>query len=163
MAIVPFTDPQAFGLVGSHVNSEEWNAITRQADGVADAPFGFGQPVQRVTGDSFRCEAWDGTSAPLGITRWTINNDPVAGYAQGDSVSIMTAGVINGAAGDECTAGAQAGYDAATDRWADAGGDYVAVPGVEIENNSDVGALVKLRVARPSPAVIVEPAEPVGP
>lgn len=153
MAIVPFTDPMGFGLVGSHVNSEEWNAITRQADGVDEAPFGFGQPVQRVAGDNFRCEAWDGASAPLGITRWTIHNDPVEGYAQGDSVSIMTQGVINVAAGDVCTAGAPAGYDPALDRWADVGGDFAAVAGVEFDRNAADGELVQLRVQRPAGAV----------
>lgn len=154
MAIVPFTDPRGFGLVGGHVNSEEWNAITRQADGVDAAPFGFGQPVQRVTGDDFRCEAWDGNSAPLGITRWTIHNDDETGYKQGESVSIMTAGVIYAAAGAAATAGAQAGYNSTNDRWGNVAGAYVAVPGVEFDSNATAGALVKLRVARPSPAVI---------
>lgn len=158
MAIVQFTDPNGFGLVGGHANMEEWNAITRTASATGIAP---GQPVQRVTGDNFKAAAWDGTSAPLGVVRWTIDADTTSGYPVGKSISIMTMGVMWVAAGGAATAGAQAGYDAATDRWADVAGDFDAVPGVEFDTTATSGNLVKIRINRPAPAVI--PAAPVGP
>ena len=148
MAIVPFTDPNGFGIVGGHSNMEEWNAITRTASETGIAP---GQPVQRVDGDNFSVEAWDGESAPLGVVRWTIDADTVDGYPVGKSISIMTMGVMDVAAGGTATAGAQAGYDAATDRWSDSGDP---VPGVEFDTNGVSGALVKIRINRPAPAII---------
>lgn len=149
MAIVPFTDPNGFGLVGGHANMEEWNAITRTASETGIAP---GQPVQR-DGDH-EAEAWDGTSPPLGVVRWTIDADTKDGYPVGKSISIMTMGVMWVAAGGAATAGAQAGYYATADRWADVDSDFVAVPGVEFDTTTTSGNLVKIRINRPAPAVI---------
>lgn len=151
MAIVPFTDPKGFGLVGGHANMEEWNALTRTASVVGIAP---GQPVQRVAGDDFTVEAWDESSPPLGVVRWTIDADTEEGYPVGKSISIMTMGVMWAAAGGAATAGAQAGYDPATDRWGNVAGDFVAVPGVEFDTTGVAGNLIKLRINRPAPAVI---------
>lgn len=134
MAIVPFTDPNGFGLVGGHENMEEWNAITRTASVTGIAP---GQPVQRVAGDNFEVEAWDTASAPMGVVRWTIDADTEEGYPVGKSISIMTMGLMWAAAGAAATAGAQAGYDATGDRWADADDvTYFTVPGVEFDTNA---------------------------
>ena len=153
MAIVPFTDPQAFGVVGGHANMEEWSAVTRIATNTDEAPFGFGQPVQRVTAVDQACEAWDGLSAPIGITRFTYLDDIEAGFAEHAHVPVMTMGVMYVAAGAAATAGAQAGYDPATDRWADVAGDFVAVPGVEFDTTATAGNIVKIRIQRPAPAV----------
>lgn len=149
MAIFPFNDPQGHGLVGGHANMEEWNAITRTASVAGIAP---GQPVQR-DGD-FAVEAWDGVSDQLGIVRYTVDADTTDGYPVGKSISLMTMGVMYVAAGGACTAGGQAGYDAATDRWSDAG-DPVA--GVEFDTSGTDGTLVKIRINRPAPAAYVAP------
>lgn len=146
MAIVPFTDPLGKGLVGGHANMEEWNAVTRTASEAGIAP---GHPVQR-DGDH-AVEGWDGETAPMGVVRWTIDADTTDGYPVGKSISIMTMGVMWVAAGGTSTAGAQAGYDSATDRWSDSGDP---VPGVEFDTSGGAGELVKIRINRPAPAVI---------
>lgn len=149
MAIVAFADPTYTGLVGQHANSEEWNAITRLADDTVANPIGFGQPVYRVTGND-QTVTTDDAGAFLGVTRYRVDIDPVAGYSDGEHVSIMTDGVMYVAAGDDATAGAPAGYDPATDRWADVAGDYVEVPGVEFDTTAGAGAIVKIRIKKTS-------------
>lgn len=148
MAIVPFTDPLGFGVVGGHENMENWNSATKTVSVAGIAP---GQPVQRVAGDDFSIEAWDGTSPIFGIARLGVDADVVNGFPIGKSISLMTMGIMWVAAGGDCTAGAQAGYDAATDRWSDAAD---AVAGVEFDTNGADGQLVKIRINRPAPAVI---------
>lgn len=149
MAIVPYAGTDTRGLVGMHANAEEWNAITRLADNVVSAPIGVGQPVARYAGNDKVCRAW--TSGPVfGITRWKIDADTTTGFKEGDHVSIMTMGVMWVAAGGTCTAGDQAGYDPATDRWSDVSGDFVAVTGAEFDTNAANGQLVALRINRPA-------------
>lgn len=148
MAIVPYTGADTRGLVGMHANAEEWNAITRLADNVVSAPIGVGQPVARYAGNDKVCRAWT-TGPVLGITRWKIDADTTTGFKEGDHVSIMTMGVMWVAAGGACTAGAQAGYDPATDRWSNVAGNYVKVAGAEFDTNATNGKLVALRINRP--------------
>lgn len=152
MAIVPFTGDTSRGLVGQHVNSEEWNAITRLADNVAAAPIGFGQPVARFAGNDKVCRQW-ATGKPLGITRYRIDVDGVAGYEEGGHVSIMTEGVMWVASGAACTAGGPAYYNPTTDRWGNTGASYVNVPGVEFDTNATAaGQMVKIRIRIPAAA-----------
>lgn len=145
MAIVPFTDPELKGVVGGHVNSEEWNAVTRIATA---AGIGKGQPVSR-DGD-FGIAAFDGEL--LGVTRHHIAVDDEEGFPATSSVPVMTMGVMWVAAGGDCTAGAPAFYDAATDRWSDDTG--VAVPGVEFDSSGGDGSLVKIRIMKTSAAPV---------
>lgn len=145
MAIVPYTGADTRGLVGMHANSEEWNAITKLANGDAIGP---GQPVARVTGNDVQCEAWT-SGAALGITRLMIDTDTTTGYPEGREVAIMTEGTMWVAAGGACTAGGPAGYVVADDRWEDAGEN---VPGVEFDTNATDGQLVRLRIQRPAAA-----------
>lgn len=156
MAIVPYAGADTRGLVGMHANSEEWNAITRLADNVATAPIGAGQPVARFAGNDNVCRAWT-AGAALGVVRYKIDLDTATGHAEGDHVSIMTQGVMWVAAGDDATAGAAAAYDPATDRWADIGGDFDNVPGVEFDTTAAAGQLVKIRIQRPAAAAPVAP------
>lgn len=151
MAIVPFTDATGKGLVGQHANSEEWNAITRLADNVATTPIGFGQPVMRHNSDPMVCRAWADGNAVLGITRYRVDVDGVTGYAEGGNVSIMTMGVMKVAAGSTATAGARAGYDPTGDRWANVGGDYKLIAGVEFDTSAGSdGGIVNIRINRPT-------------
>lgn len=156
MAIVPFTDPLARGYVGQQVNAEEWNAVTRLATDTATTPIGMGQPVQRVAGESLRVEAWDGTSPIMGVTVYHVGCDSVTGFPEDFNTPVMTAGVLYAAAGAAATAGNPAGYDPATDRWANVAGDYVNVPGVEFDTNATSGNIVRLRIQRPAAAVPAE-------
>lgn len=149
MAIVPFADPTYKTVVGQHSNSEEWNAISRLADNVVSAPIGFGQPVARHSSSDQVCRQWT-TGPVLGITRYRNDIDPVLGYKEGETVSIMTMGVMGVAAGGTATAGAQAGYNPATDRWADVGGSFVKVAGVEFDTTAASSAMVYIRINRPS-------------
>lgn len=149
MAIVAFADPTYTGLVGQHANSEEWNAITRLADDTVANPIGFGQPVYRVAGND-QTTTTDDAGAFLGVTRYRVDIDPVAGYSDGEHVSIMTDGVMYVAAGAAATAGAPAGYDPATDRWANVAGAYVEVPGVEFDTTAAASAIVKIRIKKAS-------------
>lgn len=149
MAIVAFADPTYTGIVGQHANSEEWNAITRLATDTADNPIGFGQPVYRVAGND-QVVTSDDSGAFLGVTRYRVDIDPVAGYSDGEHVSIMTDGVMYVAAGATATAGAPAGYDIATDRWANVAGAYVEVPGVEFDTTAGANAIVKIRIKKTS-------------
>lgn len=146
MAIFPYTDPAARGLVGGHANSEEWNAVSRIANGDV---IGVGQPVSR-DGDMGIGE-FDGTSA-LGVTRYTIDADIETGFPQYHTVAVMTMGVMWVAAGDAVAAGDPAGFDLATDRWGVAGVDYPAVPGVEFDSSTTGEGLVKIRINRPTAA-----------
>lgn len=157
MAIVPFTDPARRALVGQQVNAEEWNTFSRVATNTDTTPIGMGQPVQRVAGSNRGVEAWDGTSDVAGVTVWTIYADTVTGFAEGSEVPVASMGILGVAAGDDCTAGAPAGYDPATDRWADVAGDFVNVPGVEFDTNAGAGAIVEIRVNRPAAAVAPAP------
>lgn len=154
MAIVPYTGADKRGLVGMHANSEEWNAITRLADNVATNPIGPGQPVARFAGNDLVARAWT-TGPTLGITRYVIHVDTTTGFEQNQEMAVMTQGTMWVAAGAAATAGNPAGYNPATDRWANVAGSYVAVPGVEFDTTATADTLVRLRIQRPAAAVPV--------
>ena len=149
MAIVAYTGSDTRGLPGGHSNMETWNAITRLADNVAAAPIGPGQPVVRVAGNDKVARQW-ASGAHLGITRYRLDVDTTTGFAEGQTMAIMTMGVMWVAAGGTCTAGNQAGYNPATDRWGNIAGSYAAVPGVEFDSAGATGGLVKIRINRPT-------------
>lgn len=150
MAIVAYTGSDTRGLVGGHVNSEEWNAITRLADNVASATIGPGQPVIRLAGNDVVARGGWASGAILGLTRNAIDLDTTTGAVEGQHLAIMTMGVMYVAAGGACTAGNQAGYDPATDRYGDVDLTYIAVPGAEFDSAGVSGGLVKIRINRPT-------------
>lgn len=153
MAIVPFNDPTKRALVGQQVNAEEWNTVSRIATNTDATPIGMGQPVQRVAGSNRGVEAWDTASDVAGITVYTIYADDETGFVEYAEVPVMTMGVIAVATGTAVTAGTAAGYDPAGDRWGvvdDA--TYFAVPGAEFDTNAGAGAIVELRINRPTAA-----------
>ena len=150
MAIVAYTGSDTRGLVGGHVNSEEWNAITRLADNVAEATIGPGQPVIRLAGNDVVVRGGWASGVHLGLVRSAIDLDTTTGAVEGQHLAIMTMGVMYVAAGGTCTAGTQAGYNPATDRWGDIAGSYVAVPGCEFDSAGATGGLVKIRINRPT-------------
>lgn len=143
MAIVPFNDPELKGVVGGHVNSEEWNAVTRLPSA---AGIGMGQPVSR-DGD-FNIVAFNGTDY-LGVTRYHIEADTETGFPALFNTPVMTMGVMWVAAGDTVAAGDAAGYDATGDRWGVADGvTYIATPGIEFDSSGAAESLVKIRILR---------------
>lgn len=142
MAIVAYTDPAKRGLVGGHANSEEWNAVSRIANGDV---IGVGQPVSR-DGDNV-IGAYTGSDY-LGVTRYTIDADTETGFPEFATVAVMTMGVMWVAAGEAVDAGEPAGYDIAADRWGAVAGSYVAVPGVEFDSSTTDEGLVKIRINR---------------
>ena len=146
MAIVAYTDPQKRGLGGGHANSEEWNSVSRLANGDV---IGAGQPVSRAGDDGIA--DFNGTTY-LGVTIRTIDYDTTAGFAEYATVPVMTMGVMWVAAGEAVDAGEPAGYDLATDRWGTVSVTYLAVPGVEFDSSSTAAGLVKIRINRPAGA-----------
>lgn len=150
MSVAHFNDPTYRGKVGQQANMEEWNAITRITSGTDTAPFGMGQPVQRVAGVDGQIEAWDGTSPVLGVTVYDIAVDDTTGFTEGYSAAVMTAGVIYVAAGGTCVAGEAAGYNSDTDRWGTVSATAAAVGGAEFDTNATAGSIVKLRINRPA-------------
>lgn len=153
MAIVPYAGTDTRGIVGMHADSQEWNALTKLADNVATAPIGAGQPVARFAGNDRVCRQW-ATGAALGVTRWKIDLDTAAGFAEGDHVSIQNQGTMWVAAGATATAGGAAYYNPTTDRWGNTGTGFVNVPGVEFDTNASAGQLVRIRIAIPATAVV---------
>lgn len=149
MAIVPYSGTDTRGLVGMHADSQEWNARTRLADNVASAPIGVGQPVARFAGNDKVARAWT-TGATLGITRYAIDVDTTTGFPEGKAMAIMTQGTMWVAAGSAATAGVNAGYNPATDRWGNVAGAFVSVPGVEFDTTGVTGGLVRIRIAIPA-------------
>lgn len=149
MAIVPYTGADTRGIPGMHADMQEWNALTRLADNVAAAPIGPGQPVASFGGDGKLGRAWT-TGKALGVARYGIHVDTTAGFAEGEAIAVQNQGTMWVAAGAAATAEAAAGYNPALDRWANVGGAYVAVPGVEFSTTGVANGLVKIRIAIPT-------------
>ena len=143
MAIVAYAGTDTRGLVGGHADSQEWNARTRLADNVAVATIGPGQPVIRLAGNDVVCRGGWASGATLGL-------DTTTGAVEGQHLAIQTIGTMWVAAGAAATAGVNAGYNPATDRWANVAGSYVSVPGVEFDTTGVSGGLVRVRIAIPA-------------
>ena len=149
MAIVRYTGTDTRGFVGMHANMEEWNTLSRRADNVVASPIGMGQPVARLAGNDRVVRAWT-TGAAYGITVFQHHVDDTTGYKEGDEVVVMTQGVMWVGAGVACVAGTAAAYNPTLDRWGPVATGYTAVPGVEFDSNAAAGALVKIRIQRPT-------------
>lgn len=150
MAIVAYAGTDTRGLVGGHADSQEWNARTRLADNVSVATIGPGQPVIRLAGNDVVCRGGWASGATLGLVRAAIDLDTTTGAVEGQHLAIQTMGTMWVAAGAAATAGVNAGYNPATDRWANVAGSYVSVPGVEFDTTGVSGGLVRVRIAIPA-------------
>src|SRR5690606_16557700 len=141
--------------VGRRANMEEWNAITKQAEG----SLAFGVPV--IPGSSANsCVILDATNGRnvLGITEASATL-PHTGdaYAQYDNVAVCTMGVIGVLLDDDVVAGAQARFNTATGKWTDAAqsATVVTVPGAQFEEAGTGGAVGLVRYLRPVPSASV--------
>lgn len=152
---IQFKEAIAAFQVGRRINMEEWNTITRTAEGA----IGFGVPV-RVGAGEHGCLALDATNGRnvLGITEASLVL-PHTGdaFAQYDNVGICEVGVIGVELDDDVVKGAQARFNTATGKWTDAAqsATVVTVPGAQFEYSGTGGTVGAIRYRRPVPSVSV--------
>jgi hypothetical protein len=132
------------GYEGMPANMEVRNVISRTIETAGGV--GFGKPVYQGATD----QAVATTGSILrGVTEADHNVRPTAaqtdGYAQGDTVSIMTKGVIWVVANGAVTPGAPA-YVTAGGAWSATASGNTAVPNAIFDSTAANGALAKLRV-----------------
>lgn len=141
--------------VGRRINMEEWNTITRTAEGT----IGFGVPVMAGTGEH-GCLLLDTTNGRnvLGITEASqVLPHTGDAYLQYDNVAICEVGVIGVVLDDDVVKGAQARFNTATGKWTDApqSGTVVTIPGAQFEYSGTAGGIGAIRYRRPVPSVSV--------
>ena len=141
--------------VGRRANMEEWNAITRTAEGA----IGFGVPVMVGSG-AHSCLAMDATNGRnvLGISEATLTLPrPGDAYAQYDNVAICESGVIGVLLGADVTKGAQARFNTANGTWTGAAqsATVVTIPGAQFDEAGANGSVGIVRYRRPVPSLSV--------
>lgn len=143
--------------LGQLVNMEEWNGISRILGGSVNIP--FAAPV--IAGGAGEWDCAPLTAAAqnvLGIARMqhTLYH---AGdlYEPGDTVSIITAGVVAVNLGADVTEGAQARFNVTNGTWtgAAASATVLTIPGAQFEFAGTSGAIGVVRYQRPVPSVSV--------
>ena len=150
-----FKEDIAAYAVGRRVNMEEWNSITRTAEGAIN----FGVPVMPGTGQH-GCVALDATNGRnvLGITEASqVLPHTGDAYAQYDNVAICEVGVIGVELDDDVVAGAPARFNTATGKWTDAAqsATVVTIPGAQFEYDGTGGEVGAVRYRRPVPSLSV--------
>ncbi len=152
---IQFKENLAAFAVGRRVNMEEWNTITRTAEGT----IGFGVPVMAGTGEH-GCLLLDATNGRnvLGITEASqVLPHTGDAYVQYDNVAICEVGVIGVVLDDDVVAGAQARFNTATGKWTDAAqsATVVTIPGAQFEEAGTAGSVGVVRYRRPVPSISV--------
>lgn len=137
-----FRESARRGLVGTRVNMEEWNTITRTNTGAA--AIGFGIPVQR-SGEHGVVELSAGEF--LGITEKDITRIGGDNYSQYANVPVMNSGVIWVMAGGACTVGGKVYFNTTTKTYSNTNTD-VEIVGAEFEHNATSGNEVGVRLVR---------------
>ena len=140
---------------GRRINMEEWNAITRTAEGV----IGFGVPVMAGVGEH-SCLALDATNGRnvLGISEASqVLPHPGDEYKQYDNVAICESGVIGVLLGADATKGQAARFDTVANAWTAAAqsATVVTIPGAEFEVDGTAGTVGAVRYRRPVPSLSV--------
>ena len=141
--------------VGRRANMEEWNAITRTAEGA----IGFGVPVMVGSG-AHSCLAMDATNGRnvLGISEASPTLPrPGDAYAEFDNVAICESGVIGVLLGADVTKGAQARFNTANGTWTGAAqsATVVTIPGAQFDEAGTNGSVGIVRYRRPVPSLSV--------
>lgn len=141
--------------VGRRVNMEEWNAITRTAEGA----IAFGIPVIAGSGEhgTVAIDATNGRNV-LGISEASqVLPHTGDAYAQYDNVAICESGVIGVVLDDDVVKGAQARFNTATGKWTDAAqsATVVTIPGAQFEYTGKAGEVGVVRYRRPVLSVSV--------
>lgn len=141
--------------VGRRANMEEWNTITRTAEGVV----GFGVPVQPGAVEH-TCKALIATTGQnvLGITEArSILPHPGDNYENFDNAAICEVGVIGVKLGADVVAGAVARFNTANQTWTGAAqsATVVTIPGAQFEYAGKNGEVGLIRYRRPVPSLSI--------
>lgn len=141
--------------VGRRVNMEEYNTLTRTAEGA----IAFGVPVMAGTGEhaALAMNATTGRNV-LGISEASqVLPHTGDAYAQYDNVCICESGVIGVVLDNNVVKGAAARFNTATGKWTDAAqsATVVTVPGAQFEYAGKAGAVGAVRYRRPVPSLSV--------
>lgn len=143
--------------LGQLVNMEEWNGISRVLGGSANIP--FAAPVVSTAATEWDCAPLTAAAQNvLGIARMNhVLYHTEDRYEPGDTVSIITAGVVAVNLGANVTEGAQARFDVTAGAWtgAAASATVLTIPGAQFEHAGVNGALGVVRYQRPVPSVSV--------
>lgn len=148
-----FNERTPVGLEGARVNSEEWNAVTSQAEGANTVRVAM--PVKVGTVSSESVVPYDGTGRFKGLTMLDVNvimeGDDKEFFPDAHNLATLTMGVIWATAGEAITAAdaddvfydpADAKYYTATDT------GRVQVPGVVFDSDAAADELIALRIVR---------------
>ena len=141
--------------VGRRVNMEEYNTLTRTAEGA----IAFGIPVRAGAGDRgvLAIDATTGRNV-LGISEASqVLPHTGDAYAQYDNVTVCESGVIGVVLDDDVVRGAVARFNTATGKWTDAAqsATVVTIPGAQFEYTGKAGAVGAVRYRRPVPSLSV--------
>lgn len=141
--------------VGRRVNMEEYNTLTRTAEGA----IAFGIPVMAGSGDHgvLAIDATTGRNV-LGISEASqVLPHTGDAYAQYDNVSVIESGVIGVLLDDAVVKGAAARFNTATGKWTDAAqsATVVTIPGAQFEYTGKAGEVGAVRYRRPVPSLSV--------
>lgn len=153
--MIEFKADMAAYAVGRRINMEEYNTITRTAEGV----IGFGVPVMAGAGEH-GAAALDATTGRnvLGISEANqVLNHPGDNYEQYDNMTICESGVIGVLLGAAVTKGAVARFNTANGTWTGAAqsATVVTIPGAQFEYGGASGAVGAVRYRRPVPSLSV--------
>lgn len=153
--MLQFKAEMAAYAVGRRINMEEYNTITRTAEGV----IGFGVPVMAGTGEhgTLALDATTGRNV-LGISEASqVLPHPSDSYQQYDNVTICESGVIGVLLGANVTKGAVARFNTANGTWTGAAqsATVVSIPGAQFEYGGVSGAVGAVRYRRPVPSLSV--------
>jgi hypothetical protein len=140
---------------GRRVNAEEWNGVSRVAEGA----IGFGVPVMPGTArrSVLALSATTGQNV-LGITEARPDlPHPGDAYAVDDTVAVCEVGVIGVLLGANVTAGAQARWNTANSTWTGAAqsATVVTIPGAQFDEAGTSGDVGVVRYRRPVPSLSV--------
>lgn len=141
--------------VGRRTNMEEWNTITRVAEGT----IGFGVPAMAGV-DEQTALALDATNGRnvLGITEASqVLPHTGDNYVQYDNVAICEVGVIGVQLGADVTKGQVARFNTANGTWTGAAqsATVVSIPGAQFEFDGKSGTVGAVRYRRPVPSLSV--------
>jgi hypothetical protein len=143
--------------LGQIINMEEWNGISRIL--VAGANLPFAAPVIAGSGGEWDCAPLTAAGENvLGIARMNhVLYHTGDYYAPGDTVSVITAGVVAVNLGANVTEGAQARFNVTNGTWtgAAASATVLTIPGAQFEYAGSSGAIGVVRYQRPIPSVSV--------
>lgn len=152
---IEFKAEMAAYAVGRRINMEEYNTITRTAEGA----IGFGVPVMTGTGEhgTAALDATNGRNV-LGISEANqVLNHTGDTYQQYDNVTICESGVIGVLLGADVAKGAVARFNTANGTWTSAAqsATVVTIPGAQFEYSGANGAVGAVRYRRPVPSLSV--------